>query len=58
MGIGNALMRVTARFIPVDSGYEAVIEERLFTQDRSFVKRLRYNAEEDVSTPVLVPSTF
>jgi hypothetical protein len=36
--IGIALMRVTPRFIPVNSGYEEVIETRLSEQERSFVK--------------------
>lgn len=45
--IGIALMRVTPRFIPVDSGYEEVIETRLCEQGRSFVKPLRFDTEED-----------
>ena len=45
--IGIALMRVTPRFIPVDSGYEEIIEARLCEQARSFVKPLRFDAEED-----------
>lgn len=45
--IGIALMRVTPRFIPVDSGYEEIIEARLCDQERSFVKPLRFDAEDD-----------
>lgn len=45
--IGIALMRVTPRFIPVNSGYEEVIETRLCEQERSLVKSLRFDAEED-----------
>ncbi|MFZ4213939.1 DUF1173 family protein [Pantoea endophytica] len=45
--IGIALMRVTPRFIPVDSGYEAIIEARLCEEERSFIKPLRFDAEED-----------
>ena len=45
--IGIALMRVTPRFITVDSGYEEIIEARLCEQARSFVKPLRFDAEED-----------
>lgn len=45
--IGIALMRVTPRFIPVDSGYEAVIEARLCEQERSFIKPLCFDAEDD-----------
>lgn len=45
--IGIALMRVTPRFIPVDSGYEAIIEARLYEEERSFIKPLRFDAEED-----------
>lgn len=45
--IGIALMRVTPRFIPVDSGYEAIIEARLCEEARSFIKPLRFDAEED-----------
>ncbi|WP_217550154.1 DUF1173 family protein [Pantoea sp. GbtcB22] len=45
--IGIALMRVTPRFIPVDSGYEAIIEARLCEQERCFIKPLRFDAEED-----------
>lgn len=45
--IGIALMRVSPRFIPVDSGYEEVIEALLCEQKRSFVKPLRFDADED-----------
>lgn len=45
--IGIALMRVSPRFIPVDSGYEEVIETRLCEQERSFVKPLRFDADDD-----------
>lgn len=45
--IGMALMRVSPRFIPVESGYEEVIESRLCEQARSFVKPLRFDSDED-----------
>ena len=45
--IGIALMRVSPRFIPVDSGYEEIIETRLCEQERSFVKPLRFDADDD-----------
>lgn len=45
--IGIALMCVTPRFIPVDSGYEAIIESRLCEEERSFIKPLRFDAEND-----------
>lgn len=45
--IGIALMRVSPRYIPVDSGHEAVIEARLCEQERSFIKPLRFDAEND-----------
>lgn len=37
-----ALMHVSPRAIPLDSGYEAEVEEALVAQDRSFDKPLRY----------------
>lgn len=40
-------MVVTPRFIPVDSGYEADVEARLCQEERSFLKPLRLDAEDD-----------
>lgn len=55
--IGIALMRVSQRFIPVDSRYEAIIEERLCDQERSFVKPLRYDADEDTLPDFILTDT-
>ncbi|WP_407364173.1 DUF1173 family protein (plasmid) [Pseudomonas luteola] len=41
-----ALMQVTDRWIPVDSSYESLIEERLHAAQRSFEKPLRYDASK------------
>jgi len=46
-----ALMPVTERWIPVDSGHEAVIEARLAEEGRSFDKPLRFDADEEVVFP-------
>lgn len=46
--IDVALMMVSARFIPLDSGYEGIVEERLWQEKRAFRKPLRYDGEEDV----------
>ncbi len=43
-----ALMTVSPRFIPLDSGYEGVIEEKLWQEKRAFIKPLRYDGEEHV----------
>lgn len=41
-----ALMRVSDRLIPLDSGHEAKIEEWLRAQKRAFDKPLRFDADE------------
>jgi len=46
--IDVALMTVSPRFIPLDSGYEAAVEEKLWLEKRAFIKPLRYDGEEDV----------
>ncbi|WIL44533.1 DUF1173 family protein (plasmid) [Pantoea agglomerans] len=46
--IDVALMTVSTRFIPLDSGYEAAVEEKLWQEKRAFIKPLRYDGEEDV----------
>jgi len=46
--IDMALMVVSPRYIPLDSGYEAVIENKLWAEQRAFVKPLRYDGGEDV----------
>lgn len=46
-----ALMRVSPRWIPVDSKHEADIEDRLYSESRSFNKPLRYDASEDCVFP-------
>ena len=46
--IDVALMTVSPRFIPLDSGYERMVEDRLWQEKRAFIKPLRYDSEEDV----------
>ncbi|MCW0351048.1 DUF1173 domain-containing protein [Pantoea ananatis] len=46
--IDVALMTVSERFIPLDSGYEKVVEEKLWQEKRAFIKPLRYDGEDDV----------
>ncbi len=46
--IDVALMTVSPRFIPLDSGYESAVEEKLWQEKRAFIKSLRYDGEEDV----------
>ncbi|ARF52133.1 DUF1173 family protein [Pantoea stewartii] len=46
--IDVALMTVSPRFIPLDSGYEGMVEDRLWQEKRAFIKPLRYDGEEDV----------
>ncbi|MCW0351003.1 hypothetical protein NB701_004365 [Pantoea ananatis] len=41
-------MTVSPRFIPLDSGYEAAVEEKLWQEKRAFIKPLCYDGEEDV----------
>src|SRR5690606_16799591 len=42
------LMVVTEEWIPVESGYEAVIAEQLIAEGRRFEKPLRFDAREAV----------
>jgi hypothetical protein len=42
-----ALMYVSSRWIPLDSSLEGIIEEKLAAEERSFMKPLRYDSEED-----------
>lgn len=46
--IDAALMTVSDRFIPLDSSWEGVIEEKLWQEKRQFIKPLRYDGEADV----------
>ncbi|NKE96871.1 DUF1173 domain-containing protein (plasmid) [Pantoea agglomerans] len=46
--IDVALMTVSPRFIPLDSGYESAVEEKLWQEKRAFIKPLCYDGEEDV----------
>lgn len=46
-----ALMRVTERWIPVASDYEAMIEALLCQEGRSFDKPLRFDSADDVFFP-------
>ena len=41
-----ALMRVTERWIPIESSYERLVEQQLVATRRQFVKPLRYDADE------------
>jgi hypothetical protein len=43
-----ALMRVSDRWIPLDSSYEGTVEALLYEQKRSFEKPMRYDAESAV----------
>lgn len=46
-----ALMQVTREWIPVDSGYEALVADQLVAAKRRFEKPLRFDAGEDVTFP-------
>lgn len=46
--IDAALMTVSPRFIPLDSSWEGVVEEKLWQEKRQFIKPLRYDGEADV----------
>lgn len=52
--IDAALMTVSPRFIPLDSSWEGVIEEKLWQEKRQFVKPLRYDGEADVFPDLLL----
>ncbi|MGE1068001.1 DUF1173 family protein [Pantoea agglomerans] len=41
-----ALMTFRLRFIPLDFGYEGIVEETLLQEKRAFIKPLRYVGEE------------
>ncbi|WP_416413848.1 DUF1173 family protein [Pantoea sp. App145] len=43
-----ALMTVSPRFIPLDSVYEGLVEEKLWQEKCAFIKPLRYDGEDDV----------
>ncbi|MFV3368855.1 DUF1173 family protein [Pseudomonas sp. NY15435] len=43
-----ALMRVSERMIPLDSGYEAVIEAKLHAEGRAFFKPPRFESEDEI----------
>lgn len=49
--VDAALMHVTREWIPVDSGYEALVADQLVTSNRRFEKPLRFDAGEDVTFP-------
>ncbi|WP_325177869.1 DUF1173 family protein [Pantoea sp. 1B4] len=44
--IDMALMTVSPRFIPLDSGYEGAVEEKLWQEKRAFIKPLCYDGED------------
>lgn len=49
--VDAALMHVTHEWIPVDSGYEALVADQLVKSSRRFEKPLRFDAGEDVTFP-------
>ncbi|WOB74326.1 DUF1173 family protein [Achromobacter xylosoxidans] len=49
--VDAALMHVTREWIPVDSGYEALIADQLVATKRRFEKPLRFDAGEDATFP-------
>jgi len=46
-----ALMQTTRDWIPVDSGYEALVADKLVAEKRRFEKPLRFDAGEDAVFP-------
>lgn len=46
-----ALMPVTANWIPFDSMFELTVADKLTSEDRGFMKPLRFDADEDVVFP-------
>ncbi|MCD0500930.1 DUF1173 domain-containing protein [Achromobacter sp. MY14] len=46
-----ALMQTTHDWIPVDSGYEALVADKLVAEKRRFEKPLRFDAGEDAAFP-------
>lgn len=46
-----ALMRVSERLIPLDSGHEATVEQLLYENRRSFYKPLRFDSALDAVFP-------
>ncbi|MGE8657009.1 MAG: DUF1173 family protein [Achromobacter sp.] len=49
--VDAALMHVTREWIPVDSGYEALIADQLVASKRRFEKPLRFDSGEDATFP-------
>lgn len=45
------LMMISQRYIPLDSSYEGMVEEKLARERRSFVKPLRYDSAENEYHP-------
>lgn len=56
--ISISLMRTSKRFIPVNSSYEAIIEDKLCLEERRFKKPLRYDTSEDVFPDFLLTDTL
>lgn len=46
-----ALMQITRNWIPVDSGYEALVADQLVVAGRRFDKPLRFDASEEATFP-------
>lgn len=49
--VSLALMAVSSEWIPVESSHELAVCDRLVGEGRSFVKPLRYDADQDVVFP-------
>lgn len=45
------LMAVSDSWIPIDSSYEGLVERKLVREGRSFIKPLRYDANNDIVFP-------
>lgn len=46
--VDTAFMRVTPRWIPVESDFEAMLEEKLYRESRVFEKPLKYDASHKI----------
>jgi hypothetical protein len=50
-------METTGRFIPVESGFEALVANALVEEGRAFVKPLRYTGQEEVHPDFVLTDT-
>ena len=53
----GSLMETTGRFIPVESGFEALVANALVEEGRAFVKPLRYTGQEEVHPDFVLTDT-